>query len=80
MSGPRRARSPEPPSRRDGKVNNNVASDGTWSINKAGVISVNFPSGPFSGVVSDLGYGTFVYSGSWVGTPKLTVVGGVYCN
>ncbi len=63
-----------------GKVYNNVAGDGTWSINKAGVITVEFPSGPFSGVVRDLGGGAFEYSGSWIGTPKLTVQGGVYCN
>ncbi len=63
-----------------GKVSNNVAGDGTWSINKAGVITVKFPGGPFSGIVRDSGDGTFEYSGSWVGTPKLTVGGGVYCN
>ncbi len=62
-----------------GKVYNNVVGDGTWSINKAGVITVKFPNGPFSGVVRDLGGGSFEYSGSWVGTPKLTVIG-AYCN
>ncbi len=62
-----------------GKVYNNVAGEGTWSINKAGVITVKFPSGPFSGVVRDLGGGAFEYSGSWIGTPKLTVVGAL-CN
>jgi hypothetical protein len=63
-----------------GKVTNNVAGEGTWSISKAGVITVKFPSGPFSGVVRDMGGGAFEYSGSWIGTPKLTVQGGVYCN
>ncbi len=63
-----------------GKVTNSVAGEGTWSINKAGVITVRFPSGPYSGAIRDLGGGTFEYSGSWVGTPKLTVDGGLYCN
>jgi hypothetical protein len=63
-----------------GKVTNNVAGEGTWSISKTGVISVNFPSGPFSGIVTESGDGSFIYSGSWIGTPKLTVGGGVYCN
>jgi hypothetical protein len=63
-----------------GKVTNNVAGEGTWSISKAGVITVKFPGGPYSGVVRDLGGGSFEYSGSWVGTPKLTVGGGVYSN
>ena len=63
-----------------GKVTNNVAGEGTWSISKAGVITVNFPGGPYSGIVTELGDGSFIYSGSWIGTPKLTVGGGVYCN
>ena len=63
-----------------GKVTNNVAGEGTWSISKAGIITVRFPSGPYSGVVRDLGGGSFEYSGSWVGTSKLTVIGGAYCN
>jgi hypothetical protein len=63
-----------------GKVTNNIAGEGTWSISKAGVIRVKFPSGPYSGVVRDLGGGAFEYSGSWVGVPKLTVDGGAYCD
>jgi hypothetical protein len=63
----------------NGKVYNNTVGEGTWSINKAGVITVNFPSGPYSGVVRDLGGGSFEYSGSWIGTAKLTVIG-AYCN
>jgi hypothetical protein len=63
-----------------GKVTNSVAGEGTWSISKAGVITVKFPSGPYSGVIRDLGGGSFEYSGSWIGTPKLTVGGGSFCN
>jgi len=48
-------------------------------INKAGVITVSFPHG-VAGVVRDLGGGTFEYSGSWLGTSKLTAGGGYYCN
>jgi hypothetical protein len=58
-----------------GKVRNNVAGDGTWFINKAGAIMLKFPNGPFSGAIRDLGGGAFEYSGSWIGTPKLTVIG-----
>jgi hypothetical protein len=62
-----------------GKVYSNVVGDGTWSLNKAGVIALKFPSGPYSGIVKALKRGGLEYSGSWVGTPKLTAVGG-YCN
>ncbi len=62
-----------------GKVTNNVAGQGTWSISKAGVIAVRFPSGPYSGVFRDLGGGASEYSGSWIGTPTLTVAGAL-CN
>jgi hypothetical protein len=62
-----------------GKVTNNVAGEGTWSISKAGIITVRFPSGPYLGVFRDSGGGAFEYSGSWIGTPKLTVVGAL-CN
>ena len=62
-----------------GKASSNVAGDGVWSISKSGVITVKFPGGPYSGVVRETGDGAFEYSGSWVGTPKLTVVG-VLCN
>jgi hypothetical protein len=63
-----------------GKVTNSVAGDGTWSISKAGVLTLKFPSGPYSGVVKDMGGGAFEYIGSWVGTPKLDVAGGHFCN
>jgi hypothetical protein len=62
-----------------GKVYNNVAGNGTWSIGKDGVLKISFPSGPFAGVYRDLGGGSIEYTGSWTGTDKLTVVGG-YCN
>jgi hypothetical protein len=62
-----------------GKVYNSIVGDGTWSINKAGVITVKFPNGPFSGEVRDLGGGAIEYSGSWVGTSKLTAIG-AFCN
>ena len=61
-----------------GKVYNNKVGEGTWSIDKAGVITVKFPYG-VSGVVRDAGGGSFVYSGSWIGTDKLTVAGAL-CN
>ena len=62
-----------------GKVINTIAGRGTWSLSKAGRIRVNFPSGPYSGVFTDLGGGSVEYSGSFVGTPKTRGVGG-YCN
>jgi hypothetical protein len=62
-----------------GKVYNNSVGDGTWSMSKAGVITTTFPSGPYSGAIRDVGGGAVEYSGSWVGTPKLTVIG-AFCN
>ena len=61
-----------------GKVYNNKVGEGTWSIDKAGVISVKFPYG-VAGTVRDAGGGSFVYSGSWIGADKLTVAG-TLCN
>jgi hypothetical protein len=61
------------------KVYSNVVGNGTWSINKVGAIALEFPpSGPY-GIVKGLKRGGLEYSGSWVDTPKLTVVG-AYCN
>jgi hypothetical protein len=63
-----------------GKVYNNVAGEGTWSVNKAGDITFKFPKGPYSGTATDLGGGSFEYTGSWVGTPNMTIDGGAFCN
>jgi hypothetical protein len=61
-----------------GKVYNPKVGDGTWSIDKAGVISVKFPYGVV-GVVTDAGGGTFVYTGSWINGQKISVAGAL-CN
>jgi hypothetical protein len=61
-----------------GKVYNNKVGEGTWSIDKAGVISVKFPYGVV-GTVRDAGGGSFVYSGSWINANKITVAGAL-CN
>ncbi len=62
-----------------GKATNSIAGDGTWAISKAGVITLKFPSGPYSGVITIMGGGMVEYSGSWVGTPKITPIG-AFCN
>jgi hypothetical protein len=61
-----------------GKVYNNKVGEGTWSIDKAGVISVKFPYG-VGGTVRDVGGGSFVYSGSWINGSNISVAG-VLCN
>jgi hypothetical protein len=61
-----------------GKVYNPKVGEGTWSIDKAGVISVKFPYG-VAGTVRDVGGGSFVYSGSWINGSKITVAG-TLCN
>jgi hypothetical protein len=61
-----------------GKVYNNKVGEGTWSIDKAGVISVKFPYG-VAGTVRDAGEGSFVYSGSWINGTNINVAG-VLCN
>ena len=60
-----------------GKVYNNVAGDGTWSIDKTGVMKISFPRGPYAGVYRDLGGGSFEYTGSWAGSPNVTAVGAI---
>jgi hypothetical protein len=60
-----------------GKVYNNVAGDGTWSIDKTGVMHIR--NGLYEGVYRDLGGGSFEYTGSWAGTRKTTATG-VYCK
>ena len=61
-----------------GKVYNPKVGEGTWSIDKAGVISVKFPYG-VSGIVYDAGGGSFVYSGSWINGSNISVAG-TLCN
>jgi hypothetical protein len=61
-----------------GKVYNPKVGEGTWSIDKAGVITVKFPYG-VAGTVRDAGGGSFVYSGSWISGSKITVAG-TLCN
>lgn len=63
----------------DGKVTSPIAGEGTWAINKAGIISVKFPTGPYSGVITIKGAGAVEYSGSWAGTPSVTATG-FFCD
>ena len=62
-----------------GKATSTIAGAGTWAVSKAGVITLKFPSGPYSGVIAIKAGGMVEYSGSWTGTPTLTVNGG-FCN
>jgi hypothetical protein len=57
-----------------GKVYNPKVGEGTWSIDKAGVISVKFPYG-VAGTVRDAGGGSYVYSGTWINGSKISVAG-----
>jgi hypothetical protein len=61
-----------------GKLTSSVAGEGTWAVSKAGV-AVKFPGGPYSGVIRIMAGGMVEYSGSWAGTPTMTVVG-AFCN
>src|SRR5271167_3187903 len=61
-----------------GKVYNPKVGEGTWSIDKAGVVTVKFLYG-VAGTVRDSGGGSFVYSGSWINGNKITIAG-TLCN
>jgi hypothetical protein len=62
-----------------GKVTSSVVGEGTWSVSKSGVITVKFPSGPYSGVIAIRSGGMVEYSGTWIGTPNITAIG-AFCD
>jgi hypothetical protein len=62
-----------------GTATSSIAGEGTWAVGKGGVITLKFPSGPYSGVVTLEAGGVAEYSGSWVGAPTLTATG-TFCN
>ena len=61
-----------------GKLTSSVAGEGTRAVSKAGV-AVKLPSGPYSGVIRIMAAGMVEYTGSWAGTPAMTVIG-AFCN
>jgi hypothetical protein len=62
-----------------GKVTSNIAGEGTWAARGPGAITVKFPSGPYSGIITTKAGGMVEYSGSWTGTPAMTIMG-AFCN
>jgi hypothetical protein len=62
-----------------GTATSSIAGEGKWAIGKAGVITLKFPSGPYSGVIAIKAGGMVEYSGSWIGAPTLTAIGS-FCN
>src|ERR1700691_3654897 len=61
-----------------GKLTSSVAGEGTWAVSKVGV-AVKLPSGPYSGVIRIMAGGMVQYTGSWAGTPAMTVIG-AFCD